>query len=295
MQDTGSLTIGNECLTATIASRGAELQSVVCGGVERIWCGDPTVWGKRAPLLFPLIGRLRDGWYEHDGRRIEMPKHGFCRERAFECRQVSPTCVRFVTCADEETRAAYPFEFRLTVEFSLEGNMLTKTHTIENTGATPLPFELGGHEAYATRLLLGEHMSDYFVRFEGAERLEMFAIDKAGILDVPKIEVPLENGCLTRTPEQLGIDTVVLENVPGATATLASRTNGYEVTVDFPGFPYLGIWTMAGQDDARYVCIEPWSALPDAHFSSRVLAEKPGVRTVAPGEAVTLSYRMTFR
>ena len=87
----------------------------------------------------------------------------------------------------------------------------------------------------------------------------------------------------------------MLENVPGSAVALASTANPYEVRVEFPDFPYLGIWTKAGQDDARYLCIEPWSALPDTHFSPRELAEKPGVRTLAPGERAALSYRMTFR
>lgn len=87
----------------------------------------------------------------------------------------------------------------------------------------------------------------------------------------------------------------MLENVPGSVVTLGCRKNDYEVTVEFPDFPYLGIWTKADQDDARYLCIEPWSALPDGHFSPRELAEKPGVRTLAPGECATLTYRMTFR
>ena len=182
-----------------------------------------------------------------------------------------------------------------------------KTHCIENRGDVPLPFEIGGHEAYATCLLPGETMEDYYVCFGAADKgadgadgmwadcAEMFAMDEDGILDVPKIAVPLEAGCLTKTPEQLGIDTIVLEGVPGSTATLASRKSDRAVTVEFPDFPYLGIWTKPMGVQTRYLCIEPWSALPDAHFSPRELAEKPGVRTVAPGEAVELTYRMTFR
>ena len=222
--------------------------------------------------MFPLIGRLRDGWYAHEGERVEAPMHGFCRDREFAAERVSGTHARFETASDAGTRAVYPFDFRLRVDFSLEGATIVKTHTVENTGEAPMPFELGGHEAYATRLLPGEHMADYFARFEGADALEMFGMDGEGILALPKIEVPLEAGRLTKTPEQLGIDTIVLEN-----------------------FPYLGIWTKAGQDDARYLCLEPWSALPDAHFSPRELAEKPGVRVLAPGERATLAYRMTFR
>lgn len=290
-------TLENDELSVRISSKGAELQSVVSDGLERMWSGDPAVWGRRAPLLFPLIGRLRDGWYANGGQRVDAPMHGFSRDRAFAAEQVSDTQVRFETVSDEGTRAVYPFDFRLIVEFSLEGNALVKTHVVENTGAQPMPFELGGHEAYATRLLPGEHMADYFVHFEGASAgvIEMFGMDEAGILTLPKIEVPLEDGRLTKTPEQLGIDTIVLESVPGSTVTLASVVNDHEVTVEFADFPYLGIWTMAGQDDARYLCLEPWSALPDAHFSPRELAEKPGVRIVEPGESATLTYRMTFR
>ena len=289
-------TLENDELSVCISSKGAELQSVVSDGLERMWSGDPAVWGRRAPLLFPLIGRLRDGWYANGGQRVDAPMHGFSRDRAFAAEQVSDTQVRFETVSDEGTRAVYPFDFRLIVEFSLEGNALVKTHVVENTGAQPMPFELGGHEAYATRLLPGERMADYFVRFEDASTgaIEMFGRDEAGILTLPKIEVPLEDGRLTKTPEQLGIDTIVLESVPGSTVTLASVVNDHEVTVEFADFPYLGIWTMAGQDDARYLCLEPWSALPDAHFSPRELAEKPGVRIVEPGESATLVYRMTF-
>ncbi|MDN4470667.1 aldose 1-epimerase family protein [Gordonibacter sp. RACS_AR68] len=289
------MVLENDALAVRISSKGAELQSVVCEGIERMWSGDPAVWGRRAPLLFPLIGRLRDGWYANGGERVDAPMHGFCRDRAFAAEQVSGTHARFETTSDEGTRAVFPFDFLLRVDFSLEGATIVKTHTVENAGEVPMPFELGGHEAYETRLLPGERMADYYVRFEGADALGMFDMDEEGILALPKIEVPLEDGRLTKTPEQLGIDTVVLENVPGGRVVLASAANPHEVEVEFPDFPYLGIWTKAGQADARYLCLEPWSALPDAHFSPRELAERPGVRVLAPGERATLAYRMTFR
>ena len=291
-------------LTLAVSPVGAEMQSVVCDEVERLWCADPAVWGRHAPLLFPFIGRLRDGYYELDGQRIDAPTHGFCRDRLFAAEERDGASLRFVTCDDADTRAVYPFAFRLEIGYAVEGPTITKTLRVENTGNAPMPFEIGGHEAYATCLEPGETMADYFVSFgaagagaSGAEldRIEMFAMDSDGILGLPKISVPLEGGRLTRTPEQLGIDTIVLENVPGSTVALASAKSERSVTVEFPGFPYLGIWTKPAGDATRYLCLEPWSALPDAHFSPRELARKPGVRTVAPGEVCELAYRMTFR
>ena len=163
-----AMVLENDALAVRISSKGAELQSVVCEGIERMWSGDPAVWGRRAPLLFPLIGRLRDGWYANGGERVDAPMHGFCRDRAFAAEQVSGTHARFETTSDEGTRAVFPFDFLLRVDFSLEGATIVKTHTVENAGEVPMPFELGGHEAYETRLLPGERMADYYVRFEGA-------------------------------------------------------------------------------------------------------------------------------
>ena len=113
------MALENDALSVRVSSKGVELQSVVRDRVERMWCADPAVWGRHAPLLFPLIGRLRDGWYAHEGERVEAPMHGFCRDREFAAERVSGTHARFETASDAGTRAVYPFDFRLRVDFSL--------------------------------------------------------------------------------------------------------------------------------------------------------------------------------
>lgn len=289
-----SVVIDNGVLKLTAACKGAEMTSVVCAGTERIWCADPEVWGRHAPLLFPFIGRLRNGSYELEGRTIEAPRHGFCRDREFEIVESDADSITLRTREDEESLKSYPFPFRLDVHYRLEGNSVEKTLIVENVGDRDLPFEIGGHEAYSTALAPNETMADWRVKFEGAEGLSMFGMDEEGILTLPKTKVPLQEGCLDKTPEQLGIDTVIIEDAPGRTATLECAKTGRGVTVEFPDFPYLGIWTKPTGSDALFLCIEPWSALPDAHFSPRELSLKPGVISLAPGEARTLSYRMTF-
>lgn len=290
----------NSDLRVVVTSKGTELRSIKAGGVEYLWNGDPAVWGRRAPLLFPLIGRLRDGRYEHKGESIDAPMHGFCRDRLFSVGQVSPTQVSFTTRSDDETRACYPFDFRLAVTYKLDGSTLVKTHRVENIGTVPLPFEVGGHEAYALPKNADGTPCDWRITF-GADddapqsSFEMFGMDESGILFLPKTEVELEEGALRKVPEQLDIDTIVLEDVPSNTATLTWGEQKHEVCVRFDGFPYLGIWTMGGQETPAYICIEPWSALPDAHFSPRELGEKPGVITLEPGEEATLTYTMTFK
>lgn len=280
----------NERLSVTVAETGAELHSVKLDGEERLWQADPRIWGKHAPVLFPFIARLRDGWYELDGRRINMPIHGFCRTRHFDGVRVGDARAIFVTGHDAETKACYPFEFDFEVGYELKGNTLVKTHRVTNLGNRPMPFEVGGHEAYATGLFNG----GWHVQFEGIEEIGAYGMDESGTLTLPKWCLRLPDGRLTQTPEQLGIDTIMVEGVPSSRVTLAENDGPRAVTVEFPDFPYLGIWTMAGKGDTGYLCVEPWSALPDGHFMPRDVFGKPGVRVVEPDETISLSYRMTF-
>lgn len=284
----------NGILTAGINPKGAELTGLEMDGIQRIWGGDPAIWPRHAPLLFPLIGRLRDQQYELDGRIISAPVHGFCRDRMFETVEKTGSRVRYRTQDDETTRAVYPFSFTLEVEFSLEGSTIIKSHTVTNRSGVDMPFELGGHDAYRTTLMPGETMRDYAVAFEGLDHLEPFTMDEKGILGLPGADIPLEDGVLSKLPEDVGLDTIILQNLPVRKVTLFSRKSSRRVTVEFGDFPYLGIWTAQKGVVTNYLCLEPWTALPDGHFMGRKLTDKPGIQILAPGESRTLTYRTTF-
>lgn len=287
------VTLKNDQLEVTINSLGAEIWSIKHDGLERLWQGDPNVWAHRAPNLFPFIGRLINDQYDLNGTTITGRMHGLVNDREFEVEQESDTCVRFVTASDEWTRERHPFDWRLTIQVKLEGNVIVKSHTVENLTDGELLYEMGGHEAYATCLYEGETMDDYYVQFQDMDAMEYFTMDEKGILGVPKHVMPLEQGRLFTTPEQAQIDTYVLENVPGNAVELKSTKNDRSVRVEFSGFPFLGMWTIAGHSP-RYLCIEPWTTLPDAHFVSRELGERPGIRKLAAGETETTTYTMTF-
>lgn len=284
----------NGILSAAINPKGAELYSLQLDGLERIWQGDPAIWGRHAPLLFPLIGRLKDQQYELDGQMIQAPMHGFCRDRMFETVEADDLHVRYRTQDDASTRSVYPFSFTLEVEFQLEENAIVKRHTVTNRSDREMPFELGGHDAYRTTLMPGETMADYAIAFEGVDHLEPFAMDEIGTLDLPKGNIPLEGPLLTKLPQDVGLDTIVLEGLPVRKASLISRKSPRKVTVEFEDFPYLGIWTAQKGVVTNYICIEPWSTLPDGHFMGRKLTDKPGIVVLAPGESKTLTFRTFF-
>lgn len=52
----------NDKLKIEISSHGAELFSVKrkADSREYLWQGDPAFWGRRSPVLFPVVGKYKD-------------------------------------------------------------------------------------------------------------------------------------------------------------------------------------------------------------------------------------------
>jgi len=290
-----TVTLQNQQLTVQIEALGAQLCSVKnAAGREYIWKADPAVWGRHAPLLFPVIGRLRDGQYTHKGTTYTIPSHGFARDSLFEVAEQTDTRVVFRLTHSEATLAVYPFPFTLTVTYELEDNRLVKSCTVENTGGEELLYELGGHDGFTAPLEAGEVMDDYAILLPGLESITPYGMDEACMITPKGADIPLDNGRVPLKPAVYGLDTIILGDLPQSRACLVDRQGRARVTLDFPGFPYLGLWTQGREEDTNYVCIEPWSTLPDAVFVGRGLEDKAGVRVLEPGQSQTLTYTTTF-
>lgn len=290
------ITLQNQDLTVKIDTLGAQMTSVRdAGGVERIWRADPSVWGRHAPLLFPIIARLKDGRYTLAGEEYHITQHGFARDSEFAVTEQSQSEVTFRLTDSPATRKVYPCAFTLDVTYTLEGSRLTKSHTVTNRGEEEMFYELGGHDGFATTLLPGESMSDYYLELPGLTQLHPYGMDADNMITPKGPTWPLQlGGRLPLPPRVLGLDTVILDDLPQRRVTLASRTNTRRVTLEFEQFDYLGIWTQAREEDTDYICIEPWTTLPDAVFAGRGLEDKPGVRRLAPGGQETLRYATAF-
>ena len=280
-------TIQNQCLTIQVEDLGAQLASIRApGGEEYLWQGDPDIWARRAPILFPFIGRLREGSYDLDGTAYAISTHGFARDMAFTVTEQGSDRVSLRLTDTPETRAVYPFAFALTVTYVLEGNRLVKSHRVENRSDRDMLYELGAHDGFR----VPGPMQKWSVRLPGLEAVRLYGMDGQLMVTPPGEPVPLTEGALPLTPASFVLDTLILDSPPGARAVLTDPLGRPRVAVTFPGFPYLGLWTADKPFDTGYVCIEPWSSLPDATFVGRELRDKAGVRRLAPGQSETLSY-----
>ena len=289
-------TIQNEVFTVVIDSKGAELSSMKskASGTEYVWQADPEIWARHAPILFPIVGRLKDKTYTVGGTEYTITQHGFGRDLEFACTAQTETSIDFTLLPIDYTRAMYPFDFALTVRYTLDGATLKKEHITKNNGDTDMYYEVGGHDAYNVALEDGETMTDYYVDFGSGDAVHPLVNNEALMITKAKRDVPLNDGKLYLTDELFALDALILDDVQTRSVCVKSDKSAHCIRMDFEDFPYLGIWSKYTGKPTNYVCIELWSTLPDAEYLDHALENKIGVRCLKPGESETLTFSTTI-
>lgn len=139
----------NEQLSVVVSEKGAELQSIKdANGKEYLWQGDPAFWGRRSPILFPIVCSVNDETYRVDGQEYHLPRHGFARDAAFTLIAQSERKVTFALESSEETKKVYPYDFTLSVSYVLDGNKIGVIWHVHNTDTREIHFQIGGHPAF---------------------------------------------------------------------------------------------------------------------------------------------------
>lgn len=237
-------TIQNEFLTVRVEDLGAQLASIQApDGTEYLWQGDPDIWARQAPILFPFIARLRENTYYLDGQPYAISTHGFARDMVFSLADQGEDHISLQLTDTPETRKVYPFSFSLTVTYTLEGNRLKKSHRVENRSDKDMYYELGVHDGFRAPVEPGVPMSSWSIRLPGVERVQFYGMDESCTLTPKGDAIPLEGGKLPLTPSTYGLDTMVLDRPPRALAQLVDDWGHPRVSVEFPDFDYLGLWT----------------------------------------------------
>ncbi|HSM63566.1 MAG TPA: hypothetical protein VK833_06485, partial [Gillisia sp.] len=173
----------NELLSVGIKSIGAELCSIAnkLTGIEHIWQGDPAFWASHAPILFPIIGALKDDTYFFEGKEYHLPKHGFFRNNeAVTLKRQEKDHLTFSLKYSENTLKVYPFKFEIEITFSLKGKSLDIKHQIFNLDTKEIYFSVGGHPAFNAPLFPGETYEDYYLEFDQNMELNTAVLSKDG-------------------------------------------------------------------------------------------------------------------
>jgi len=284
-------TISNSSLEVSVKRHGAELCSIrsVRSGIEYLWQADPAIWGSHAPNLFPIVGKLADDQYAFDGRLWQMKQHGFARRMDFTTAQEASDSFTFQLTSSPETMLQYPFGFVLAINYRLEGSSLSIRYDVQNRGRVIMPFSIGAHPGFSLNWGVGDRIEDFFLEFEKAETISTHLLGATHLLSAEVQRVLTNERMLPLRKDIFDRDALIFLDHKSRRVSLCSRKHRNRLTVEFPGFPHLGIWSKAA---APYVCIEPWFGHADPEGHDGLLVNKPGIIKLAPASVFTCTHRI---
>lgn len=287
-------TIKNEHLTVEVDSLGAELASIRdAQGMEYLWQGDPQSWPGRATILFPYVGRLRNGRAESAQGPVIGSGHGFARRCDFALVSLTDTAVTLQITDSEETRAVYPYAFSLMLTYALEGDALRQTYTVQNSGKVSLPYCLGGHPGFNVPLIPGEQFEDYTVTFDQSETADCPMVDmEEGLILHKRNRFLTDRDRFSLNHVLFRGDALIFDQLKSRRVRLCSAVSGRGVEMDFEGWDILGIWSYP--EDAPFICLEPWTGAATWDVEDDVFEHKRGMAFLAVGDTAEKSFSMRF-
>jgi galactose mutarotase-like enzyme len=281
-------TLQADGISATIKADGAELCSLKNGeGLELLWQAGPE-WPRHAPILFPIVGRLKNDQLRDHGKTFPMTQHGFARDREFTWSERGAKSCTLVLADDSGTRLHFPYAFRLAVTYEVEDAHLDVSFELTNTGDVTLPASIGAHPAFNWPLLPGLAKEAYSIHFS-REEPEPIRRLKDGLLREKGEPTPVQGKSLALSEPLFADDAVILDR-PASRSIRYSADRGPAINIDWEGFQQLGIWSKP--QGAPFICLEPWRGFASpANFDGEFL-DKPRIMKLAPAETKILKYRI---
>lgn len=277
-------TLKNEVLTVEVSSHGAELQSIRKNGTEYLWQGDPAYWGRRSPVLFPIVGSVWEKRYRVNGAEYELGQHGFARDMDFTLVSSSDTEVRYRLESDEQTLKKYPFRFVLEIAYRLHGNCLDVIWEVMNPDTETLYFQIGAHPAFIYPDYSTLSKERGFLSFDRTEGLECIRIKEKGCVDaVTKypLEIPSDGRLPVVSDTFDAIDTIMLQDSQIGRVDMMRADGTPWLSLSFDA-PVVGIWSPPGKV-APFICIEPWYGRCDRAGYEGEYCDKDWMNSLEPG------------
>ncbi len=286
-------TLSNDILTIQVAEFGAELQSIQKEGKEYVWQGDARFWGRRSPVLFPIVGRVWDNKYRFDGQEYELGQHGFARDMNFTLIEKTENRVLFRLNSTAETLAKYPFPFRLEIGYLLTDNTVTIQWRVENSGEKEMYFQIGAHPAFYYPDFDANTDDRCFFTFDRVEGLEYICPVEKGCSSPERHSLQLnEEGLMPIDIHSFDCDTYIFDNRQLKKVCLLNKSKQPYLSMEFD-MPLVALWSPAkAHPDCPFVCIEPWFGRCDSVGYQGELENREWIQTLAPQASFDASYKI---
>lgn len=289
--------LNNGVVAASFLAKGAELCSLVllATQTEYIWQAGEE-WPKHSPILFPIVGTLKNGQYEHKGHSYSLNRHGFARDSIFQVLYKKEDEVAFCLLSNENSLSVYLFKFELRVYYQLQGTTLNVRYEVYNLDKDRLYFSLGAHPAFKVPIEPHLDFQDYHLTIEVPQEqtlpIMLYPLTAEGLTQmegVPFIKAHRE--VIRLHPALFRKDAMVFKSLYSAVVRLESPSGDRKLALQYTGFPYLGLWNTYG---ASFVCIEPWAGITDNEGATGVLADKEGINVLEPNAMWTANWMLSI-
>ena len=293
------ITLENDYLTIKINPLGAELTSVIdrASDYEFMWQADADYWGRHAPVLFPIVGRLKDNQYQYNGETYNMTQHGFARDSEFEVVETTGSTALFCLKSSEATKEKYPFNFELYIQYTLNRkNVVTKYKIINPSTTEEMYYAIGGHPAFnmsqkkdANGDLEFDQVS---VEIKPHVEITHLPLTPDGLIADSKAEKQIP-GEIKITHKTFHNDALVYKIDAGKAIELKDKANNVQINVLTSNLPYVGIWSPYPVHGG-FVCIEPWAGIADTESTTGNYNEKVGINHLEPAAHQVHEYCLMF-
>lgn len=284
-------TLSNDKISIQIAEHGAELVSIYANTTEYLWQADPKYWGRHSPVLFPIVGRVWNNTYQHEGKIYTLGQHGFARDMNFQLTYEEEDAVIFTLESNEETLEKYPFPFVLEVGYRLKGNRIEVIWSVQNTGEKEMHFQIGAHPAFYYRDLNVETRERGYLDFGSKiKTLEYISPAEKGCVSQERRTLTLQEGLMELTSETFVCDTYMFDNEQVKKITLMDKKREPYISLEF-NTPLVAVWSpSAVRPDVPFVCIEPWYGRCDSVGYEGEFKDREWMQHLAPGKTFEASY-----
>lgn len=265
-----------------VTTKGAELKRLFnkVWNKEMLWSGDEKIWNRTAPILFPIVGALKDGEYTYADKNYSLGRHGFIRDMNFNCTLCTENKLQFKFVTNKDSYKIYPFLFDFTVEYFIHEESLKVLHTIKNLDKKEIPFSFGLHPAFELR-----GYENYEIKFDKSEE-ENYLLEDGLLNKSSKYKFP--------NPFKLAKDTfvndaLIIESPRSKQVEIIDTKTKEVVKMIYGKVPFLGVWGPIGN---QFISIEPWFGAPDTNEHDKKLENKLGIMHLKEGSQFTYQFEI---
>ena len=282
--------LSNDLLSVSIDSHGAELQSIENKLTQQqyLWHGDARFWGRRSPILFPIVGAVWNGRYTMDGKEYVLGQHGFARDMDFTPVEGGPDDEAwFALESNDATLAKYPRKFRLEIGYKLYEARISVMWRVTNLDDRDMHFQIGAHPAFNYPAFSEADAVHGYFSIDGKNLSTEIISEKGCIGPETGTVVRDADGLVPITATTFAKDALIMGNGQVRRVSLLTKDKMPYLTLLFSS-PAVGLWSPSAS--APFVCIEPWWGRADRVGYEGEYNKREYVNTLAPGATFDAGY-----